>query len=371
MHRILHIVPQFQPGDGISSVVMNYAKSVDHTRFVFDVITHRVDHPAYVDAIRNLGGTVHVLPGFSPKALPQLNRWIRDFFAQNRKDYDTVHCHMSNAAFLYLREAKRAGIPVRILHSHQTKYADTFSHAVRNVPLIAWGKRYANVNIACSQQAGAFLFGKHPFILLPNAVDTQRFAFNAATRDEFRANMHLTDGNRLYGNVGRLAIQKNQGFLLNAFRLVHERDDSARLLIIGEGPLKAELHAKAQELGIVDAVIWVDNTSRPDGYYNAMDVFLLPSLHEGLPVSLVEAQCSGLPCLIAEDIDKQSLILPDVQQLPIDHAMVWAQRMLETKDTPRDERAQGQSAVSEAGFDMLRQAKTLETIYLSHAASAR
>ena len=371
MHKILHIVPQFQPGDGISSVVMNYAKAIDHARFTFDIITHRVDHPSYVNAIQNMGGTVHVLEGFSFGSLSRLRHWVNDFYTRHQEEYDAVHCHMSNAAFLYLREAARVNVPVRILHSHQTKYADTFSHAIRNMPLIAWGRKYANVNVACSRQAGRFLFGNQPFIPLPNAIDTQRFTFNQHDRDEYRENMRLTKDDLLYGNVGRLALQKNQGFLLQAFRDVRQHNPNAHLIIIGEGPLRTELHQMAQDIGIKDAVIWVDNTSRIDAYYSAMDAFLLPSLHEGLPVSLIEAQCSGLPCLIAQNIDDQSIILPTIHQLPIDDKSLWSRQMFPMKSSPAHNRLQASHLVSQAGFDMRVQARLLEDIYLSRGFSSK
>ena len=369
--RILHIVPQLQPGDGISSVVMNYAKSLAADGFVFDVITHKIEHSQYANAIRAMGGTVTVLPWFTPVALPRLAAMVRRYFETHRGQYEAVHCHMTNAAFMYLWEASRAGVAVRVLHSHQTRYADTVLHAMRNMPLIALGRRMATVNVACSQKAGRFLFGRQPFVVLPNAIDTRRFAFDAVQRVATRAKLGIEGGSRLYGNVGRLALQKNQDFLLEVFRLIRQRDSHARLVVLGEGPLRDVLHEKADRLDVADAVLWVPNTDHPDEYYDAMDVFLLPSLHEGLPVSLVEAQCAGLPAVVADNVDPQAVV-SQVVQLPIEPpdaaASAWAARAMSAAGAVRmAERAEGRSIMAAAGFDMYRQARDLERIYAGHA----
>lgn len=373
LQRIVHIVPQLQPGDGISSVVMNYAHAIDHSRFIFDIVCHRADHAEYVEDIRSMGGTVHVFPKFSTTNYSDLRKKIRVLFSADEEgmQYSAVHCHMSNAAFLYLREAKKAGVPVRILHSHQTKYADTLSHALRNIPLIAIGRRYANMNLACSDQAGRFLFGQHNYIVLPNAVDTNRFAYNRQMREALRKKLGI--GNRafcrLYGNVGRLSLQKNQSFLLKVFQRIL-RDDTthdSKLVIIGEGPLRNELRGQAEALGIQESVLWISNVADTSAYYSAMDAFLLPSLHEGLPVSAIEAQCAGLPCLVADNIDRQSLILPQSYHLPIEDADIWAKSAIESArwvsehDTVRSQAAR---LVSRSGFDIRKQVSILERIYL-------
>lgn len=182
--RALHILPQFQPGGGIDSVVLNYLKNLDPEQVQIDVLCHKSEDPAYAEIVHRQGGDVFILPPFTLNNLSEIRKQFLAIIKRNQ--YDVVHCHMANASFLYLRIAEQYGVPLRVLHSHQDHYADSIVHALRNIPLVAVGKHSASIKLACSNAAGKFLFGSKNFSVLPNAIDTEKFRFNSARRESFR-----------------------------------------------------------------------------------------------------------------------------------------------------------------------------------------
>lgn len=359
MKRILQILPELNPSGGIENVVMNYYRQIDKNKFQFDFIAHSIKNDAYAQEISNLGGIVHILPRFSPSNFPRIKKEYLEILSS--KQYAAVHCNMANAAFLYLKEARKQNIPLRILHSHQNKYADTFPHALRNIPLVALGKSYANIRIACSVSSGKFLFGNKPFTLLPNAIDLAKFRFNPESRRLKRSELDILDSQFVIGNVGRLVPQKNQAFLIRLMPEVLKKNSNVILLITGEGVLESQLKRLCSELEITSSVRFLGIRTDVNDLLSAMDCFAFPSKYEGLGEALVEAEVSGLPCIASTDVPTAAKINNNCVRLARKEFTHWIQWLSGCNVVPDRDRAYINALHSD--YDISETASVLEKIY--------
>ncbi len=358
--RILTITPALNVCGGMESYVMNYYSRI-HNDIKMDFATHNITDKTYKDMIEKNGDKVFMLPRFNIFKMGKAEKYVDNFFKEHH-DYDIVHCHMANAAFLYLKYAKKYGIKVRIVHSHQNKYADKLSHAIRNVPLVKLGLRSANTYFACSKLAGDFLFKRKKYYLINNAIDAKRFKYDSAMRSKMRKELGLSDDCFLIGNVGRYCPQKNQLFLVDVFTLVSEKTNS-KLLLIGEGELEKELKEHIKELGIEDKVIMHPPVDNIEDYYQAMDMFVLPSLYEGLGIVNIEAQACGLKTIVSDkvpDIAKISDLLSFVKLKASEQE--WANAILKNKDYERKEQ---KTILADSGYDIDIESKKLVDLYNS------
>ena len=332
--KILYVIPGINVCGGMESYAMNYLRHIDREKYIIDFVTHDVGEENYISEIESLGGSVFVFPRFSLGNLKEIKAQIKKLLSEN--EYEIIHCHMANAGYFYFKEAMKQGIKVRILHSHQSKAADKFTHAIRNYPLLWLAKMYATHFVACSRLAGDFLFGHESYTLLNNAIEPEKFAPNEEIRNEIRRKLGIDDSTFLVGHVGRLCPQKNQGFLLEIFRYIAEFRPDSKLILIGEGEDKDLLTEKANGLGISDKVIFQGVERNVSPFYQAMDVFCMPSLYEGLSVVAVEAQAAGLPCLFSEDISPETNLGGNVEFLGRDkEPSEWAKRILALKNLDR------------------------------------
>ena len=267
---------------------------------------------------------------------------------------------MANGAFIYLKYAKKYGIKVRIVHSHQNKAADVFLHAVRNIPLIRIGLRYANTYFACSKLAGDYLFKKKKYHLINNAIDAKRFKYDPKVRKQMRKELGISDDCFLIGNVGRLCRQKNQRFLIDVFSLVCEKVDS-KLLIIGDGELKKELETHIKELNLEDKVIMHAPVNNVEDYYQAMDMFVLPSLYEGLGIVNIEAQACGLKTIVSDKVPEIAKISDLLSFVKLNASeQEWADVILKNKDYTRKEQ---KDVLKNSGYDLDYESEKLVKLY--------
>ncbi len=367
MVRILQVLPTLNVCGGVEHYLMNYYDNVDGEVCRFDFATHAVDDPFYRERIESRGGKVYLLPPFTIKNMKAVKAGIRAIFREN--EYDAVHCHQANAAYFYFKEAKKAGVACRILHSHQAAAADKFTHKIRNKPLLWLGKRYCTHRFACSALAGNYLFGKR-YTLVNNAIDTEKYAFSEKARAAIRQEIGLPQDAFVVGHAGRMCHQKNQRFLLEIFgELLKERQD-AYLLMLGSGELSDALKRRAEELQLGDRVKFLGNTSRAEAFYSAMDVFVLPSLYEGLPVVGVEAQCNGLPLITSENVTREVGLLDSTKFLSLGlSAKEWARAVSQAE--PAADRHSAGRIVAQKGYDIREEAKKLEKLYCASVAEAK
>lgn len=347
--HLLHVLPRFYPGGGIDTFVALACKYLDPAVFDIDVICHEMKQPDYADIVRQRGGTVTEFEPFGLRSVSGLSRRFTAYLADHPA-YDIIHCHMANAGFMYLRKAREAGVPVRILHSHQDHYADTWSHALRNIPLIVSARKQATDFCAASRKAGDFLFKGEPYTVLRNGVDTSVFHYNIEARGYIRQQLGIAQSAYVMGFVGRLTAQKNPEF---AFRIMADRileRPESEGIVLGEGGKRQELQALADSLGIADKIHMIGEVPNPADYYAAMDVLLMPSLYEGLPFTLVEAQACGLPALVSDTVAHEACLSDRVSYLPLSLGdQAWCQAI--PARLTDEQRRLGTTTVIQAGFD--------------------
>lgn len=363
--KILSITPTFNLCGGIESYSMNYYRHMSGNIHM-DFITHDCTDPDLRREVKANGDHVYVLPPFSAKEYPHTLGILRKFFRKKGHNYDILHCNMANAACFYFPLAKRAGIPVRILHSHQDKAADTFSHAVRNIPLLAAGERMATHRLACSRQAGDFLFPKKDYTVIRNAIDAEHYRFDTEKRQTTREKYDLGDSIVL-GTIGRLTEQKNQRKLIDILDvLVHQMNLNYKLLIVGEGHLLDDLVFHTAELSLDDRVTFTGSLADVTGVLSAMDIFVLPSLYEGLGIVNIEAQACGLPTVVSDHVPDEADMGGAFSKIPLNASHeLWAKHIKKISPATEQERLSAKHIrrIREHGYDIATEAEKLEEFY--------
>ena len=300
--RVLHIVPSLAMDAGVTSVVYNLTRFSDSDRVHYDFLHHDMNdgvprHERCLDDEFESWGCKIYRVNYASLDILRFIGEVKNIYRSIGSTYDIVHCHMPNSAFCTLREAKEVGVGVRILHSHLNTSSDRLSHRVRNAPLIAVGRHYANDRVACSEEAGRYLFKSKPFKVIRNGIDLSKYAYNQTARDELRSEFDIPGNARVIGCVGRLSKQKNFSFALRVFSGLSQLEPSARMVIVGGGEEEEDLKRLATELQIDNKVVFTGIRTDIERFYSLFDCLLMPSLYEGLPVTAVEAQAAGLPCL--------------------------------------------------------------------------
>ena len=356
--RVLQVVTHMERG-GLETMLMNYYRHMDREKVQFDFLVHRGDRAAFDDEIESLGGRIYRLPRLVPWSRSYLN--ALDGFFKDHPEYRIVHVHQDCLSAVILKAAAQNGVPVRIAHSHSASQDKNLKY-----PIKIWYKssipKYATQLFACGKEAGDWMFGGAPYLVLNNAIDTHAYVYSEETRRTVRNQLSLKD-ELVVGHVGRFNEPKNHPFLLEVFATLLSREPTAMLLLAGGGENMAKIQDKAQKLGIAERVRFLGVRSDVAELMQAMDVFVFPSLYEGLPVALVEAQASGLPCVISDKISRESIVtdgLVDVVPLA-DSVDAWAGTILEKRKLERTDRS---AEIAAHGFDIKTEAVKLQEFYL-------
>ena len=299
--RILQCVSNMDRA-GIETMLMNFYRNIDRNVIQFDFLCNKPKHGDYDEEIKKLGGKIYVTPGLNPLKWFKYQKYMKQLFREH-PEYKIIHCQNESMGFPALYAAKHANIPVRISHSHNTVTRLDFKWPIkviykRLIPKVATHR------VACSKAAGEFFF-KNNYSIIYNAIDTTKFIFDRAKREKIRKKLNINNSTYVLGHVGRFESQKNHKFLINLFFEYLKTNDNALLLLIGSGSLERKIKNKVEMLGISTKVIFLGNIPNVNDYYNAMDLFILPSFHEGLPVVGIEAQISSLPCVFSDKITKE------------------------------------------------------------------
>lgn len=350
----------YMNGAGVEAVVMNYYRHIDRSKVQFDLIVCEGSHFVPRDELEALGGRVFMVPPYSH--VVEFQKELQHLF--RREQWKIVHSHINALSLFSLRAAKKAGIPVRIAHSHSTSGKGEYAKNAVKALLKTQANRYPTHRFACSRYAGEWLFGKgEDFEVVYNAIDLNRFSFNAEARAKARADLCLVGGQFAVGHVGRFMAQKNHGFLIDVFEQVAKRREDAVLLLVGTGEAEACVESSVAERGLSDRVRFLGQRTDMPEMYAAFDAFVLPSLYEGLCLVGVEAQRSGLPCLLSDAITREVDVTGVCRFLPIDAPAVWADAVCGLEARGDAERA----AVDDAAFadyDIERQGAWLTEKYL-------
>ena len=333
--RVLHFVSTLSRGSGVMSVIMNYYRHIDRDKVQFDFLHFIACEDSYMDEIRELGGKIYCIdkPGSSFQSIKQLN----SFFRLHAGEYTWLHNHEVYLTFLLRPIAKRYGLEKFIVHCHATKYSDKTLNAVRNRILCLPIRLMKVERFACSEAAGKFLYGEKMLkagkvFIMHNAIDCEKFRFRPEVRERLRKEMGL-DGKFVIGHVGRFERQKNHEFLIEVFAECKKEIDSCILLLIGEGSLRSKIEKKVVEKVLKNSIIFLTKRNDMEYLYQVMDLFVLPSLYEGLPVSCLEAQVNGLECIVSRTVTdelKKQTIGSIITMLPLEKK-VWKQNILSCK----------------------------------------
>lgn len=299
--RVLQVVNDMHRA-GLETMLMNYYRNINREDIQFDFLTHRAYKSDYDDEIISLGGKMYYAPRLYPQNYLQYFKWMRTFF-YDHPEYQIIHSHIDTMSYLPLLAAKKARIPVRIAHSHNTSIDKDFKYPLKQF-FRTQITSVANEYCACGQEAGKFLFGYHQFKVIPNAIETDQFVYNEKNRNDVRKKLKLID-KFVIGHVGRLSYQKNHSFLIDIFEELYRYDSNARLLLIGTGEKEKELRDRVHHYGLDQVVYFLGSRDDVNELYQAMDVFVMPSFFEGIPVTGIEAQFSGLTCLFSDKVPKE------------------------------------------------------------------
>ena len=357
--RVAQIVGKMN-GGGVEAVVMNYYRHIDRSKVQFDFLVDSDSTLVPREEIESLGGRVFEIPPYQHVA--EYQRELQRLFKQ--EGWKIVHSHLNALSVFPLRAAKRAGVPVRIAHSHSTSGKGEYAKNVLKAVLKTQSNRYPTHRFACSKFAGEWLFGDAAeFEVVYNAIDLDRFRFNAEARAQARADLGLVGNQFAIGHVGRFTAQKNHAFLIDVFAEVAKRRDDAVLLLVGTGEAGASVKALVDERGLTDRVKFLGQRSDVNRLYQAFDAFVLPSLYEGLGLVGVEAQVSGLPCLLSDAITREVDVTGECKFLSIDSPVVWADEIC-SLSKKSDEGRDSTSPGSFVHYDIDQQAGWLLRRYL-------
>lgn len=358
--RVLQIVPNMQNG-GLENLIMNIYRNIDRSKVQFDFLVHYKERKFFDDEIEELGGRIFRLPLRNDNNLFKYVIDLNNFY-KNHKEYKVIHCHMSSIGFINFLIAKHNGIKVRIAHSHNSNTDKTFKGRLKRIMMLPY-KFASTINYACSTEAGKYLFGKQNFEMIPNAIDTKKFKFDNKFRKEIREKYDIDDSDILIGHIGRFNVQKNHMFIIESFNNALKKNKNLKLMLLGDGELMQNIKAKIRKMNLQDKIILTGVVSDAWKYYSAFDIFVLPSIFEGLPVVGVEAQCSGVKCLFADNITKDVEITNAIKYLPLD-LEVWSEKYADFEFENIRNRKKYSKIVKESDFNIEKISKYLEEKYL-------
>ena len=298
MIRILQVVNDMHRA-GLETMLMNYYRNIDRTRIQFDFLTHRPYKSDYDDEILELGGNVYYAPRLYPQNYPSYFKFMKQFYAEH-PEYKIVHSHIDAMSYLPLLAAKRAAIPVRIAHSHSTAIDRDVKYLLKQY-YRSQITSVANYYCACGKEAGEYLFKNKEFAIIPNAIQVDKFLYQEQIRCQIRKKLNISD-KTVSGHVGRFSYPKNHRFLISVFNEIFKNNSNSVLLLIGVGEKEKEIRNQVESLGLCDSVLFLGNRADVNELYQAMDVFVMPSFFEGVPLTGIEAQFSGLNCIFSDKV---------------------------------------------------------------------
>lgn len=362
--RILHVLGNTQLG-GAESRIMDLYRHLDRSRVQFDFLVHTQQGGYFEQEIKELGGRIFRVPRFRLYNYFSYQKAMEAFFGEHH-EFGAVQGHITSSASIYLPIAKKAGIPVTIAHARSAGVDKGLKGK-----LTRWMRRTLSERtdfmFTCSEAAGISVFGEKAVkegktVFIPNAIDCPAFAYDEEKREEMRKALSLSDC-YVIGHVGRFHYAKNHEYLLRVFACLCEKGKGRKyaLLLLGEGGGMEKAKELAKELEIADSVYFLGNHGNIYDYYQAMDFFVYPSRFEGLPGTVVEAQASGLPCVISDTICGEVAVTELVHRMSIEEKPEkWAEYISSASEYERRSHVR---QMQEAGFDVSAQAETMMRFY--------
>ena len=358
--RVLQVVTYMGRG-GLETMLMNYYRNIDRDKIQFDFLTHRDERWDYDEEIESLGGKIYHLPKLNPFSKSYLN--ALDKFFKEHKEYQIVHCHQDCLSGVVLKVAKKNGVKFTIAHAHSASQDKNLKYIIKTLAKKNI-KKYSDKMFACGEEAGKWMFETDNFEVLNNAIDTDLYTYNKEKADKVKKKFDI-ENKFVVGHVGRFNYPKNHKFIIDVFYEVQKIKEDSVLMLVGDGDLRHEIEQKVQDLGLSDKVIFTGVRSDVNDLMQGMDVFLFPSLYEGLGIVLIEAQAAGLKCIISDTIPKDGVLTDDVTCISLTQSpIVWANEILKYQEYKR---ANNKEIIKKANYDIKNNAKKLEQFYIENA----
>lgn len=358
--RVLHIQLDNAMG-GIESFLLNIYKRIDKKNIQFDFIEYGYENRTFDKDFLKYGARIFKISNRSKNPLKAYNE-LRKIIKNNK--YDVVHIHKNSLCDISaIKLCTKLKVPTIIIHSHNSSRDNKLVRIIHKINL-----KFINLNnytkFACSKKAGEWLFGNDckDFTIVNNGIELNNFIYDKKIREEIRKKYNIEE-NYVIGNIGRLSQQKNPKFLLKVLSEVVKFNNKIKLLWVGDGELRKELENYIVELDIKENVILTGRVENPQDYYQAMDLFVMPSFYEGFPIAAIEAQASDLTCLLSENITCEANILDDMTFLPINNEKIWIETIL---DKSKNEKVRKNvfEEIKKKGFDIKNTVEFLEEYYI-------
>lgn len=365
MIRILQDVSHMDRA-GIETILMRYYSRIDRTKFQFDFLINKNKKGAYDEEIIKLGGKLYHTPGLNPLKIIKYKKYIKKLIKDN-PDIKILHAHNDAMEYPALLAAKEINFPVRISQSHNTSIDFDLKWPIKTlyrklIPSVA------NYYFGCGKDAVKYFFGdktinNNNYTIIRNAIETQNFIYNEKTRNKIRKLLNINENTFLIGHVGRFTNQKNHNFIIETmFRFfIKEPFADVKVILIGDGELEGKIKNKIKKYNMEDKFIFTGNIPNTNEYYQAIDLFILPSKYEGLPLVGIEAQTACVPCIISNKVTDEVKITNLVEFLPLDEK-VWVDMIIEKMNT-KHQRKDMTKQIKEKGYDIDTEVKRLESIY--------
>lgn len=366
--RVLQVFSVLNRG-GAETMIMNYYRNIDRTKIQFDFLVHRSQRGVYEDEIESLGGKIYRMPEITLFNITKYNNELSLFLKSNK--YDIIHSHINTFSRYPLAVAKKAKIQCRIIHAHTTTHPlsvrlilsqslESLKTLYKNIQKIGMTK-FATHLFSCGSNAGTTLFGYNSnFQIINNAIDASKFSFNEDVVLR-KTDINLHDS-KVIGHIGNFSFPKNYPFLLSIFKVIHDRCPNYKLLLVGDGKQRQDIELLTRRWNISDSVIFTGVRTDIPELLQMMDVFVFPSLYEGLPVTLIEAQAAGLKIFASDAITQEVSLTDDINFLSLKESPdYWAERILESVPYERKNRYE---EIKSGGYDIVENAKRLQDFYL-------
>ena len=360
--RVAHIIGKWL-GGGVESVVMNYYRHIDRSKIQFDFICDEDSTNIPYEEIEKLGGKVILIPPY--QKIFKYHKKLKKILKEG--NYKIVHSHINTLSVFSLFAAKCAGVPVRIAHSHSTTNKKDRKKNLVKQALRPFSKVFATDYMCCSELAGRWLFGNKEYdkgnvYLLNNAIDLDKFEYDEKIRNKKRKELNITNDTLVIGHVGRFVEQKNHSFLIDVFNEFQKQNEDAVLILVGQGPLMKEIQKKVNDLNLNKKVKFLGQRNDVNELYNVMDLFLFPSLYEGLGMVIIEAQVNGLSCLVSDKVPLAAKISKYITFFSLNNSVKkWVEQAAKMTNKFKFRSMQKCESVN---YDIKKEAKKLENKYI-------
>ena len=360
--RVAHIMGKMV-GGGVENFVMNYYRNINRNKIQFDFICDEDSTNIPYDEIKSLGGKVILIPPY--QKIFSYQRALKKVLQEG--NYKIVHSHINTLSVFSLFAATRAKVPIRIAHSHSTSNPCEYTKNIMKNMLRPFSKLCATDYFACSDEAGIYQFGKKVFdrkqiTIINNAIDIEKYQYNEKVRRAFRKKYGIKDDYLVLGHAGRFSSSKNHNLLIDILEFCYKENKNVVLLLAGSGPLEKKIKEKVKKLNLEDNVRFLGQIDNVNELLQCVDIFVLPSLYEGLGLVLIEAQAAGCYVVASDKVPEQARVCDDFKFISLKNdCSVWTKEILNVK---LEKRKDNFTNLEIGGYNIKKEAVKLENIYI-------